>query len=238
MKTIVLKLSGPMQSWGTSSNYEYRKTDYYPSKSGIIGLVAASLGLERDSSDIAKLNALDFAVRIDQPGVLKKDFQIAASYNENTGQFIRNYVIQREYVEDAVYLVTLGGEDNLISKVYDSLCNPYYQQYMGRKSCALPPDFVLGVYDGNSVDVLMSFEWKASEWYKKKNSVYIANIFFDAKVADRKTRIRNDNVVKFAIGKGLYEPRLESSVSVVLKEPLKEIEAMSAVTDFFDELEE
>ena len=33
MKSIVLKLAGPLQSWGTNSYFETRHTDLYPSKS-------------------------------------------------------------------------------------------------------------------------------------------------------------------------------------------------------------
>ena len=52
MKTLLLKLSGPMQSWGTSSHFNTRHTDLYPSKSAIIGMLAASLGYRRDENTI------------------------------------------------------------------------------------------------------------------------------------------------------------------------------------------
>lgn len=62
-----------MQSWGTSSRFETRTSDYYPSKSGVIGIIAASFGYERDEDEKnTKLNDLDFAVRVDQEGVLKR----------------------------------------------------------------------------------------------------------------------------------------------------------------------
>ncbi|MFB0972276.1 MAG: CRISPR-associated protein Cas5, partial [Neofamilia sp.] len=63
MKTILLKFAGPLQSWGTDSHFETRKTDFYPSKSAIIGIIAASFGYERDDNEkIQELNELDFAV--------------------------------------------------------------------------------------------------------------------------------------------------------------------------------
>lgn len=84
MKTVLLKLSGPMQSWGTSSHFETRNTDYYPSKSAIIGIIVASFGYKRDEDEkIKKLNDLDFAVRVDQVGTLRKDFHIATKYKDN-----------------------------------------------------------------------------------------------------------------------------------------------------------
>ena len=48
MKTILLKFSSPLQSWGTSSNFEIRETDHHPSKSAVEGLIAGSMGLLRE----------------------------------------------------------------------------------------------------------------------------------------------------------------------------------------------
>ena len=47
MSTLLLRLAGPMQSWGTDSKFDVRRTQREPSKSGVIGLVAAALGIPR-----------------------------------------------------------------------------------------------------------------------------------------------------------------------------------------------
>ena len=84
MKTLLLKFAGPLQSWGTNSHFESRYTDFYPSKSAVIGMVAASFGYRRKEDEkIQKLNELDFAIRIDQPGNLLKDFHVAQKYKSN-----------------------------------------------------------------------------------------------------------------------------------------------------------
>ena len=73
MKSLLLKFAGPLQSWGTDSHFETRHTDYYPSKSAVVGMIAAAFGYRRSADcdeEIAKLNDLDFAVRIDQQGNL------------------------------------------------------------------------------------------------------------------------------------------------------------------------
>lgn len=44
MSTLLLRLAGPMQSWGTDSKFDVRRTGREPSKSGVIGLVAAGAG--------------------------------------------------------------------------------------------------------------------------------------------------------------------------------------------------
>ena len=68
MKTILLKFAGPMQSWGTDSHFEIRHTDSYPSKSGVLGLVAAALGWRRNDKRIEELHKMWLAVGVDQPG--------------------------------------------------------------------------------------------------------------------------------------------------------------------------
>ena len=84
MKTILLKFSGPLQSWGTNSHFETRHTDLYPSKSAVIGLIAGCLGYRRTEDDrIQRLNNLVFAVRVDQKGGLLRDYHIAKSYKKN-----------------------------------------------------------------------------------------------------------------------------------------------------------
>ena len=63
MKTILLKLSGPMQSWGSDSHFNQRYTHYHPSKSAIVGIMAASLGYRKSDDRIKELNEVDFAVQ-------------------------------------------------------------------------------------------------------------------------------------------------------------------------------
>ena len=64
MSTLLLRLAAPMQAWGTDSRFDTRKTDRIPLKSGVIGLLAAALGLKRDA-DLTQLNELSFGVRVD-----------------------------------------------------------------------------------------------------------------------------------------------------------------------------
>ena len=70
MAVLLLRLAAPMQSWGTDdSKYETRKTGREPSKSGVIGMIAAALGYRRDESEILRvLIKLRFGVRVDREG--------------------------------------------------------------------------------------------------------------------------------------------------------------------------
>ena len=44
MATLLLRLAAPLQAWGADSKFETRKTAREPTKSGVIGLLAAALG--------------------------------------------------------------------------------------------------------------------------------------------------------------------------------------------------
>ena len=143
VKTLLLKLAGPLQSWGTRSHFETRHTDFYPSKSAIIGMIAAGFGYHRnDDESIAALNQLDFAVRVDRQGTLLRDYHTAQKY-KNNGEFDRTYVTNRYYLEDAVFVVAVGhADEKWIDRIEEALRNPYYQPFMGRRSLPLPADFI------------------------------------------------------------------------------------------------
>ena len=75
MKVLTIRLTAPLQSYGGTASFNYRTTALHPSKSAVIGMIAAALGYRRDDSRINKLNQLRYAVRVDQPGTVIQDFQ-------------------------------------------------------------------------------------------------------------------------------------------------------------------
>ena len=56
MKTLTIKLTAPLQSYGNEATFERRTTSYYPTKSAVIGMIAAALGYRRTDERILKLN--------------------------------------------------------------------------------------------------------------------------------------------------------------------------------------
>lgn len=176
MKSLLLKFSGPLQSWGTDSHFETRHTDYYPSKSAVVGMIAAAFGYRRSTDcdeEIAKLNDLDFAVRIDQQGNLLRDYHIAAKYKPN-GDFEKNYVTNRYYLEDAIFLVAIGSDnEQLIYSINDALHSPYFQSSLGRRSLPPTADLILGVEDCGVIQALLTHEWLANEWGRRRVKVSV-----------------------------------------------------------------
>lgn len=223
MKTILLKLAGPLQSWGTSSHFEYRRTDNYPSKSAIIGMILAAMGIRRGISEdlIAELNEVDFALRIDQEEDVLEDYHIV----QNRLKDASFYVTERYYLEDAVFLVAIGSENKaIIEEIENALKYPYFQPFMGRRSCPVPVDFFLGVFDEGVIEILKTYPWQAASWFKKKqrhNPKYHTFVYADSHLLKRVVRKRRkDKAISFSQKSRQFQYRFESELSVMLENPL------------------
>lgn len=235
LKTVLLKFSGPLQSWGTDSHFETRHTDSHPSKSGVIGLIAAGLGCCRDDEEtLNRLNSMEFAVRIDQVGQLLRDYHTAKKYKEN-GSFERTYVTNRYYLQDAMFVVALSSyNDKLINDVKKAVTEPYFSLFLGRRSLPITADLLLGVFDADAITVLKEYPWQASAWYQKRNSNRL-QIFADESLLNGgNASIRNDEVVSFSHITGRkFRPRKEARifVDVDVTDILGEHDAYGAIGD-------
>ncbi len=75
--TLLLRLDGPLQSWGVQSRYARRDTLDHPSKSGVVGICAAALGRPRHA-DIGDLATLRYGVLVIDPGRVIDDYHTAS----------------------------------------------------------------------------------------------------------------------------------------------------------------
>ena len=143
MPTVLLKLIGPMQSWGVVSRFDQRDTFREPSKSGVIGLVCAAMGIDRsDYGRQSPLYRARMGVRHDRPGTLRYDFQTAACKKADViiradGKLATDggVISKRYYLADAAFLVGLELDDRLLLEaICVALDNPVWPLYLGRKS--------------------------------------------------------------------------------------------------------
>jgi CRISPR system Cascade subunit CasD len=162
-----------MQSWGTTSRFDQRDTGKEPSKSGVVGLLAAALGIDREvwNDELNSLAALTMAVRHDRPGVLKRDYQTAGcaatdKMRRADGSLSDDGVTSyRHYLADAVFLVGLQGPDrSLLERAHAALQNPVWPLALGRKSYvpSEPVWLVDGVVDASLLEALTTKPWIAS----------------------------------------------------------------------------
>lgn len=94
MTTLLLRLAGPMQAWGTDSKVDTRTTGAQPSKSGIVGMIAAAMGRSRDEL-VDDISALRFGVRTDQGGTILRDYHTAHHPTEKREHISRTGTILR-----------------------------------------------------------------------------------------------------------------------------------------------
>jgi len=136
MAVLLLRLMGPMQSWGTQSRFSHRDSDLEPSKSGVIGLLCAAMGKPRDDLEtVEKLSGFKMGVRVDRQGTLKRDYHTALNVAKAGGGKPKDCEpSERFYLSDACFLVALKGELSLLRDILTYLANPVWQLYLGRKA--------------------------------------------------------------------------------------------------------
>lgn len=153
MSGLVLRLAGPLQSWGESSTFNQRGTLRFPTRSGMIGLLAAAEGRAR-GEPLTEYDTLGFTVRIDRPGVPLTDFHtIGGGLDKNatvpTAEGKRRpdgaatMVTRRRYLSDAVFTIAVTGPADLTQRLADALLNPRWPLYLGRRSCPPEPPLLL-----------------------------------------------------------------------------------------------
>lgn len=179
MAVLLIRLAGPMQSWGDSSRFARRTTRREPTKSGIVGLIASALGRTREDP-VDDLAQLELAVRVEQPGQLMRDFQTERPMDGGKPMPLSD----RYYLADACFLVALGGSNEMLERVEAALRLPLRPLYLGRRSCPADMPLCLGI-DREAQDVrrvLAREPWRASERYKSRHAdVLVLEVVADAR---------------------------------------------------------
>ncbi|GAA0986077.1 type I-E CRISPR-associated protein Cas5/CasD [Acrocarpospora macrocephala] len=146
MSGLVLRLAGPLQSWGEHSVFTQRDTLRFPTRSGLIGLFASAEGVRR-GQPLGDYDLLRFTVRIDRPGVRMMDFHtvggglprgVPRPDGTQRPRDTATIVTRRQYLSDAAFTVAVEGPEDRIAGIAEALQRPCWQPYLGRRSC--PPD--------------------------------------------------------------------------------------------------
>lgn len=154
---LLFRLYGPMAAWGDIAVGEYRPSFERPSKSAILGLFAAALGIRRDEEDkqYAIASAYRLAVKVDALGTLLRDYHTVqrpraekhAVYHTRKDELLwgksklTTTISTRDYRCEAFYSVCVWiSRTDMPSSLHElraALKAPKFSLYMGRKSCPL-----------------------------------------------------------------------------------------------------
>lgn len=205
MPTLLLRLEGPMQSWGISSRFVKRETNNYPTKSGIVGILAAAQGIDR-SGDISHLASLNIGVRVDQPGRVIRDFQ---TERPEVGKAFP--LTDRYYLSDAKFVAGVEGDESELERIQAALLRPVFPLYLGRRSCSPATRIAQEIVPSPLSQALREAEWIAADSFKKKilqrQSSYSCLIERDLEEGEQATAFVRDLPVSFDMNHRQYALR-------------------------------
>jgi CRISPR system Cascade subunit CasD len=156
MEYLLFRLYGPMASWGEIAVGEMRHSEIKPSKSALVGLLAAALGItrEQDAEQQALANGYRFGIKMLSTGQVMRDYHTAQA-PDSVGKFryrtrrdelvvgrarLGTVLSSREYRTDSQALVALCANSQVpwsLSQLAEALKRPRFHLYLGRKSCPL-----------------------------------------------------------------------------------------------------
>lgn len=169
---LILRLEGVLQSWGERSKWDDRDTASMPTKSGIVGMLACAMGLERNSAEIPALSqAIRIGIRADRCGTLIEDFQTVRpleNYDllnaEGKPRGSSNtFISRRQYLQDASFLVVIEAGMDWQIRIREALQNPRWPICLGRKNC-VPTRPILAAVCVDYPDILSLIKaWPAAD---------------------------------------------------------------------------
>lgn len=229
MSTLLLRLAGPMQSWGSDSKFEVRRTDGIPTKSAIVGLLAAALGRKR-TENLDDLNALRFGVREDHPGEIRCDFQMVIA--KTSGKKETSYLTRRYYIEDGIFLAGLESDDkSFLQALEEALKHPVFHLFLGRKSCPPTFPFVLGIRDLSLAEALQNEPWLLPDW-RRKTANNMLRILMDCAKDDPVHGIKRDVPISFDSERREYRSRGIFQKYIFVENGSGDMESDQKETDF------
>jgi len=160
MHTLVMRFVGPLQSWGHRSRFDDRDTGLEPTRSGVIGLICAAMGIPRNG-DLQRFEKLRMGVRVDCPGRCMVDYHTAMDVIKADGSETGTVTSNRHYLSDARFLVGLESDAvELLESIDTAIRKPIWPLSLGRKSFVLSVPLFL---PGSSVAKDRTLEQALSE---------------------------------------------------------------------------
>ena len=165
MKHLALYLRAPLQSWGASSKFGDRGTFDAPTRSGLLGLLAAACGVDkneeaRDREWLARAAKLSVAVLAFRRGDRMADYHTVGARYDKVDPWQKRMIpttpdgkprgtdlTHRDYLADSVFGAVLSGDDALVDEMATGLADPVWGVWLGRKSCIPTEPIFAGVFE-------------------------------------------------------------------------------------------
>ena len=159
---LALRLEGPLQSWGFESQYNRRNTGLLPTKSAILGMCCAALGIPRGSEEekalleqcvdlrlltVAIPRSLKYGEKPTELSVRRiTDYHTVQNTKTASGGTKNTHLTYRQYLCDSSFVSVLSGDATLINQFGNALENPVWGIWLGRKTCIPTAPVFVGVF--------------------------------------------------------------------------------------------
>ena len=145
LRGVALRLHGPLQAWGGPVIGDTRPTLPFPTRSGVLGLIASCMGILR--SENARLLALAKGarvhIRVDAPGTPLVDDQTIQD-NPNASSTRQTIQSKRTYLCDASFAaVVVPGPDTSVEAIAAAATHPVFSPFLGRRACVLSTSLLI-----------------------------------------------------------------------------------------------
>jgi len=210
---LALRLQGPMQSWGFNSQFNRRDTGLFPTKSALVGLCCAAMGLDRGSEKEKNVLALFVNTKLTCIAIpcIQRNMDIAVKriQDYHTVQNTRDakggmkndaVLTYRQYLNDAGFVALIEGNKEFLGQIAESLKNPVWGVWLGRKACIPSAPVFAGLFTNQTeaVGKLVEFKGKPIENFSHVIEVDSFGNGIDSYM---------DQVVSFDIHKRQFAPR-------------------------------
>ncbi|MCS6910939.1 MAG: type I-E CRISPR-associated protein Cas5/CasD [Anaerolineales bacterium] len=152
---LALLLDAPLQSWGFASRFQRRATGLHPTKSAVLGMICAAMGIGKGTDAeremlprLAALTMTSISIpRGSNPVRRLEDFHTVLNTRRASGKLNDDPVVtRRQYLLDARFGVILVGDRALLEHVAAALQDPVWGVWFGRKNCIPAEPICRGVF--------------------------------------------------------------------------------------------
>lgn len=188
MSALAFYIDAPLQAWGLTSRFQYRETNAFPTKSAVVGMIAAAMGIDKHRPDESErlrplVNLSATVVKLPKeraPITRLSDFHtVGGGYDKSaslrekmsiprkaSGAAFGTVITHRSYLNDAAFVVLLIGDESTLGKVQAALENPIWGVWFGRKAC-LPASPLTPTLDSDRESALSALLTRLPGWEPK-----------------------------------------------------------------------
>lgn len=152
MKTLILKTEG-LSAYGLQTFDIHRRANHFPTRSAVIGLLAAALGITRkEHNALYELSEnVQIAVQVNNAGEKMMDYHTVQNFRSPMGKIQKGVKpTYREYWCDSEHTFAITTNEVLANELLEAVKAPKYTLFQGRKSCPLTRPLFEDLMDENN----------------------------------------------------------------------------------------